>query len=65
MGILFSDGKIICTHCNQDIIEDNKIKYIQFGNNVELMCENCFNKEYNIEKKKKYTKYNRFEIMDI
>ena len=71
MGIIYSDGKFFCVNCDQEITDNNKIKLIQFENNHnKLMCVNCFNKKYkNNEKYKieteKYTKFTRFEIMDI
>ncbi len=71
MGILVSDGKLFCSYCNKEIIGDNQVKFVQFENNHnELMCGNCFDKKYkNNEKYKieieKYTKFTRFEIMDI
>ena len=72
MGIICSDGKFFCSNCNEEIVGNNKIKFIQFENNHnELMCENCFNKKYKnnkkykIEEERKYTKFSRFEIIDI
>jgi len=56
--------KILCKFCRKDIT-NKRIYYILLKENADMpICYDCF--KYPVEEKEvKYTRYNRWEIMDI